>query len=381
LECKQRPFDGLRILDLGIIVAGGELGRLFADLGAEVIKVESATYPDGLRQTRPGQPMSDSFAWTHRNEYGLGLDLRHPEGAEIFARLVAAADAVFANFKPGTLAALGFPYERMQEINSRIVLAESSAFGDRGPWSNRMGYGPLVRAVTGVTSLWTSREPHATGRASFLDAVTIFPDHVVARIVAIAALAALIRRDRTSHGAHVHISQAEAAVSQLDVRYAAEAARATGLAVADDPAEHVVNRRAGDDEWCVISMRDDEDRRTVYALVDGRDGLEKGTLSERLQGAGVPAGPMNRAPDVLEHPQLRHRKLFTDMVHPLFDQPLPTESGPAPYRNIPPAELRPAPMPGEHTREVCQKVLGLDPAEIDRLIADGVLFTSRRSSQ
>ena len=72
----SRPFDGLRILDLGVIVAGGELGRLFADLGAEVIKIESATYPDGLRQTPPGQVMSRSWALTHRNEYGLGLDLR-----------------------------------------------------------------------------------------------------------------------------------------------------------------------------------------------------------------------------------------------------------------------------------------------------------------
>ena len=74
----------MRILDLGVIVAGGELGRLFADLGAEVIKIESAAYPDGLRQTPPGQLMSRSWALTHRNEYGLGLDLRHPSGAEIF---------------------------------------------------------------------------------------------------------------------------------------------------------------------------------------------------------------------------------------------------------------------------------------------------------
>ena len=78
----NRPFDGMRILDLGVIVAGGELGRLFADLGAEVVKIESATYPDGLRQTPPGQVMSRSWALTHRNEYALGLDLRSPQGAE-----------------------------------------------------------------------------------------------------------------------------------------------------------------------------------------------------------------------------------------------------------------------------------------------------------
>ena len=99
-----------------------------------------------------------------------------PEGAEIFARLVADADAVFANFKPGTLASLGFSYERLRELNPRIVLAESSAFGATGPWSAQMGYGPLVRATTGVTRLWTSE----TDEPGFYDATTVFPDHVVA---------------------------------------------------------------------------------------------------------------------------------------------------------------------------------------------------------
>ncbi|WP_414685293.1 CaiB/BaiF CoA-transferase family protein [Mycobacterium sp.] len=383
---SHRPFDGIRILDLGIIVAGGELGRLFADLGAEVIKVESAAYPDGLRQTRRGHPMSETFAWTHRNEYGLGLDLRQPAGAEIFRRLVADADAVFANFKPGTLASLGLSYDVLREINPRIVLAESSAFGDRGPWSVRMGYGPLVRAGTGITRLWTSA---VTG--AFHDTVTIFPDHVVARITAIAALATLIRRERTGTGGHVHISQAEVGVNQLDTRYATDAARDTGLPVDDDGSYHGVYPCAGDDEWCVISICDDDDRRAL-AVVIGRpslsrdeldaeiaawtSSLDKATLTATLQRAGIAAGPMNRPVDVLDDPQVRHRRLYTDMVHPLFDKPLPTETGPAPYLRIPRSELRPAPMPGEHTREVCQKLLGLDTDQIERLTADGVLFAA-----
>jgi crotonobetainyl-CoA:carnitine CoA-transferase CaiB-like acyl-CoA transferase len=394
----HRPFEGLRILDLGIIVAGGELGRLFADLGAEVIKVESQTYPDGLRQTRAGQPMGEAFAWAHRNEQGFGVDLRRPEGAQILRRLVAGADAVFANFKPGTLAGLGFSYQDLRKINSCIVLAESSAFGDSGPWSDRMGYGPLVRAATGITRLWTSSEPGDGGRPSFLDAVTVFPDHIAARITAIAALAAVIRRDRTGQGAHVHISQAEVAFSLLDNTFVAEEARAAGLRVCDDMATHGVYACAGDDEWCVISVRHDADW-TALAAAMGREGLhrtgcdgtaliaawtrslDKADVTEQLQRAGVPAGPMNRPADVLADPQIEHRKLFTDMAHPLFDVGLPSETGPALYRNIPPAELRPAPMPGEHTREVCQKVLGLATADIDRLIADGVLFTSPITSR
>jgi crotonobetainyl-CoA:carnitine CoA-transferase CaiB-like acyl-CoA transferase len=380
------PFDGLRILDLGVIVAGGELGRLFADLGAEVIKIESASYPDGLRQTPPGMVMSRSWALTHRNEYSLGLDLRHPTGAELFGRLVAHADAVFANFKPGILASLGFSYEKLRQLNPRIILAESSAFGAIGPWSARMGYGPLVRATTGITRLWTS-----DGGGCY-DATTVFPDHVSARITAIAALAALIHRDRTGSGAHVHISQAEVAVNQLATMYVTEAAKAARLAVADDPSVHEVYPCAGEDEWCVISIRSDDDRAALAAAMGRSDlprdraeldaavsqwtaGLDKTAVAHRLQLAGVPAAPMNRAVDVLTDPQVVHRKVFTDMVHPLFDAPMPTETRPAPYRHIPPARLRPAPMPGEHTRDICHKLLGMDTAETERLIADGVLFT------
>ena len=163
-----------------------------------------------------------------------------------------------------------------------------------------------------------------------------------------------------------------------------------------DPVTHGVYPCAGDDEWCVISVRDDTDWNALTTAM-GREGLDrtqceaeiaswtrtldKEAVARILQQAGVPAGPMNRPADVLADPQIQHRKLFADMAHPLFDILLPTETDPAPYRDIPPAELRPAPMPGEHSREVCQKVLGLDPAEIDKLIADGALFTSPISAR
>ena len=383
-----RPFADLRVLDLGVIVAGGELGRLFADLGADVIKVESAAYPDGLRQTRPGQPMSRSWALTHRNEKSLGLDLRQPRGAAMFADLVSKADAVFANFKPGTLAALGFPFEELRRSNPGIVLAESSAFGSTGPWSERMGYGPLVRATTGVSRLWTSDEP---GDPTFYDATTIFPDHVVARITAIATLAALIDRDVTNTGAHVHISQAEAAVNQLATSYATEAAREAGLDVVDDDTVHGVYPCAGDDEWCVISIRSDGDRLALAGIIGGDDLPDDGALwrkslsewtalqdkadvVEAVQGVGVPAGPMNRALDVLADAQVVSRGLYADMVHPLFAEPIPAETHSAPFTRIDDAELRPAPMAGEHTRTVATELLGLGDDEIDRLITDGVLF-------
>jgi len=378
------PFAGLRIIDLGIIVAGGELSRLFGDLGAEVVKVESAQYPDGLRQGRAGQVMSESFAWTHRNNLGLGLEMRSAAGADVFARLVGRADAVFANFKPGTLAGLGFPYEKLKSLNPRVVLAESSAFGDTGPWSARLGYGPLVRASTGVTALWSSDSGQSDDRHPFFDATTVFPDHVVGRITAIGALAGLISRERTGVGTHVHVSQAEAGINQLDTLFVTRS-------VSDEHPELVEPATASDavypclgqDEWCVISLRSEADRAAAVGVIGSAEHWERWTstlapaeVAERLQRAGVSAAPMQRRPDVLADPQLLSRGLYQPMTHPLIDGTLPSETGPAPFRNIGPAPLRPAPLPGQDTREICREILEFDASETDRLIADGVLFST-----
>ncbi|MBU3751156.1 MAG: CoA transferase [Mycobacterium sp.] len=365
------PLAGIRVVDLGIIVAGGELSRLFGDLGAEVIKVESADYPDGLRQKREHQAIGDSFARAHRNHLAFGIDLRSAAGAEVFGALVGAADALFANFKPGTLPALGFGYQRLAEINPALVIAESSAYGECGPWSTRMGYGPLVRAATGVTSLWTSDQPDPAARHPFYDATTIFPDHVVGRISAIGALAGLIRRWRTGVGARLHVSQAEVGINQLDSRFVVLAA---GAAVRPDETVHLVLPCAGDDEWCVVSLAPPAEERA--ALTEWAARLPPREVAERLQADGVPAGPMNRPEEVYDHAQLRWRRVLADMTHPLLDVPLPAETGPAPFRNIPASPQRPAPLPGADTRDVCRDVLGMPTTQIEELITRGVLFAA-----
>jgi crotonobetainyl-CoA:carnitine CoA-transferase CaiB-like acyl-CoA transferase len=259
-----------------------------------------------------------------------------------------------------------------------------------------MGYGPLVRASTGVTRLWTSPD---AAPGTFYDATTIFPDHVVARLTAVATLAVLIRRRQSGVGAHVHISQAEAAINQLAQAYITESCRSAGHLVVDDDAVHTVLPCAGNDEWCVISLQSASQRVALADLI-GRNrrlpedrtelidvlsqwtaGQDKTELSERLQRRGVPAGPMQRASDVLEDPQLVFRQLFTEMTHPLLPAPLPSETAPAPYVGIARAALRPAPMPGEHTLEICRTTLGLSKEHIDGLIAEGVLFADMTTSE
>ncbi|NKQ53224.1 CoA transferase [Amycolatopsis sp. K13G38] len=358
------PFEGLRVLDLGVIVFGAELSRQFADYGADVIKIENKHFPDGLRQSKRGSALAASVAWGHRNKRSLGLDLRQAEGKEIFRRLVAQADVVLANFKPGTLESMGLSYADLAKINPRIVVSDSSAFGGNGPWRTRLGYGPLVRASCGVSALW--RYP---GEEDLLcDGSTVFPDHVAAQVAAVAVLAALIQRTGSGRGTAVEVAQADVALVQLGAQLVA--GRAAGSPV---------YACAGDDEWCVVSIRDDEDRARLEK-VTGDQALEA-WLRERspleamtaLQEAGVAAGAMRRLPELLTDPQLEARQAYTVLEHDLLPRPLPAAARVVRFSAIPDPSLRQAPVAGRHTRQICESVLGMSATEIGALVESGVL--------
>ena len=214
-----RPLAGLRVPDLGVIVVGSEQGRLLADYGADVIKIENAAFPDGARNGKRG--VSVTFAAGHRNKRGLGLNLRDPEGRALFLKLAEQADVVLSNFKPGTLESLDLGPDVLLAHNPRLILADSSAFGATGPWSGRMGYGPLVRASAGLTNQWR----YAGEPDGFSDAMTVYPDHVAARIGIAGVLALLIRRWRTGRGGTVSVSQTEVMLSHMAAEIAGPACR------------------------------------------------------------------------------------------------------------------------------------------------------------
>jgi len=391
----RRPLEGLRVLDFGVIVLGAEAARLFCDLGAEVIKIESRAFPDGARVS----PVH--FAIGHRGSRGLGVNLRTPEGVDVVRRLVARSDVVLANFKPGTLDKLGLGAQALQEINPGIVVVNSSAVGATGPWSTWMGYGPLVRCASGLTSLWR----YPDDRGGFSDSTTIHPDHYAARVTAITALAALIGRRRSGRGAEISTSQAETILMQISTLLVEEALRPGAIQATGNVGRHAapwgVYPCAGDDEWCVVTVRDDDDwRRLRKALGDpdwaaGEDlATMTGRLARRaeideqltawtrerpprevtaaLQEAGVPAGFMQRADDYEDDPQLQARDFFRVFEQPGLT-PMAIENAPFRSERIPAPANAPAPEPGEHTREICTGLLGVDADEVDRLLADGVL--------
>lgn len=368
-----RPLEGLKVLDLGVIVVGAETGRLLADLGADVVKIESAAFPDGSRQTWLKIGLSSSFGAGHRGKRSLGLNLKSEEGKALLRRMVADADVMLSNFKPGTLESLGLGYEELAQINPRLIAVESSAFGRTGPWSKRMGYGPLVRAAAGLTAMWR----YPDDAESFSDSVTIYPDHVCGRIGASAVLALLARRDRTGRGGHADVSQAEVMLAQLATEIASTA---LGLpASADAGAVHAC---AGDDAWCVVSPRGAADRERLSAVIGtaslaewlaDKDGHAAAVV---LQAAGVPAAPMLRAAELAEHPYYTARGLFRAEAHDLLPEAMTAERRPAIWESIPDPEGRPAPLMCQDTYAVMQDWLGLSEAECAALEAQGVLETT-----
>lgn len=376
----QRAFEGLKVLDLGVIVVGAEQGRLLADQGADVVKVESRAFPDGNRQSYLSYGLSVSFAAGHRNKRSLGLNLRDPRGRALFLEMAVKADVILSNFRPGTLESLGVDHATISKLNPRIIMADSSAFGASGPWAGRMGYGPLVRAATGLTLAW--RYPNDP--ESFSDSITIYPDHVAGRIGAMAVTALLIRRLRTGRGGCASVAQSEVMLSQ----FAAEVARASLGQRRIGPSEwpHGVYATAGDDDWCAVSVRDRRDWLAlceVIGLADEADGEARlaAWMAERsadeamrtLQAAGVPAGRMLRVADLPEFEPYRERGFYRVERHPYLEEPVVAERIHAQGQALADAPARPAPLAGEQTLEIVGEWLGLDDGELSRLTAEGVL--------
>jgi crotonobetainyl-CoA:carnitine CoA-transferase CaiB-like acyl-CoA transferase len=385
-------------------VVGAELGRLLADQGADVIKIESRAYPDGVRQSRVSDSdrMTPSFAWGNRNKRGLGLNLRTDEGKRAFFRLAAKADVILSNFKPGTLETLGISYPNLVAVNPTLIMADSSAFGASGPWSKRMGYGPLVRASTGLSYLW--RYPDTDD--SFSDAQTIYPDHAAARVGAVGVLALLIRKRRQNRGGTVSVSQSDAVLNLLGPLIAEESIRPGSLVAVGNASTRAapwgVYPCAGDDEWCVVTVETDPQWRAFCSIADRMDLLDDGRLAtalgrvaqrarvdaavrewtsrrtpdhvmSALQREGVAAAAMRRVVDLPENPQLAKRGFFRRFKHPLIEEMLVTENAPVRSDHLQDPPLRPAPLEGQHSREILTEILEVGDVEYERLLRAGVV--------
>jgi len=406
------PLEGVRVTDFTWLGAGPYTTRTLADHGAEVIRVESGKRMDRLRILPPFRDgkrngsvnRSGYFADRNSNKLGVTINLKDPVGVDLVLQLIAQSDVVTSNFTPGTLEGLGLGYDRARAVRPDVIFLEMGMQGAYGPDASLVGYGQTVSALTGLYHLsgLPGQVPVGTG--------TNYPDHVAAPAhSAFAVLAALRHRRRTGEGQYIDLSQAETMVSLLGPAVLDYTVNGRSLTPQGNRAEYAapqgVYPAAGDDRWVAISVLTDDqwaqltdelgapelaaefpaasDRHADHDVLDERlaeltDPHEPFALVQRLQNRGVPAAVVQTYGDLLDSdPQLRHRGHFAVLDHP--------EMGPSVY-NAPPYRLRgvdggavsavmrtPAPLLGQHTREVCGRLLGLDDARIDELTEQGVL--------
>lgn len=396
---RTRPLHGLRVLDFGHGGVGVECGRMLAEYGADVIKIETRTYPDFIRVVLGGE-MTPSFASSSRSKRSFGVDAKKPEGREVLLQLAATADIVVENNSTGTMTALGIDVEALHAVNPDLVYVSSQMMGSRGAYADWIGYGPTIQSVGGLNWLWNFDDGEQPPGSN-----AIHPDHLAGRLCALAGLAGTYARIATGHaGCHIEIAQVEALINTLSDYFLSESL-AEGSATptgnrSERGAPWGVYRCAGDEQWVTITCRNDDDwanlgfamaspewtrdprfatearRRDNHDELDDRitEWTQQRSAKEAMdacQAQRVPAGAMLTSYDQLTDPHFVARGFPVEIDQPGNGQL--TLEGPALYGDPWPAPyIAPAPMIGEHTRELCHE-LGLAPDQIEQLFTSGAL--------
>jgi benzylsuccinate CoA-transferase BbsF subunit len=398
-------YVGLRILELGMGAAGPVATRYFAEQGATVIRVESSVRPDFLRllHAKPGEAVdldaAPMFALLNPDKWSVTIDLRKPAGVDLVLRLADWADVVAQNFAPGAMEKLGLGAAQLLARKPSLIVATSAPFGQTGPQRHYPGFRGQGSAIAGFNHLtgWPDREsvgPYAT-----------ITDSLSPRYVALLIAAALLERSGGGGGQHIDVSQIETGVyslSEMVVRCSANGELVARKGNRDEgAAPHGVYPCAGADAWIAIAVATDEEwqalvaamdapgwsREPRFATVAGRiahqDDLDAklGAWTEQtgayllmalLQEAGVPAGVVQHMGELLQDPQLAHRRHFVPLDHAALGV-LPYERSGFRLSESPGGFDDSGPLLGEDNDLVLGEILGLSPAEIEQLIADDVI--------
>lgn len=378
------PLAGVRVLNLGTVIAGAYAGSLLTALGAEVVKIEP---PEGdpFRSDGPG------FLMYNRGVRALGLDLRQPGARELFLDLAAQADVVIDNYRLGVRAKLGIDYAALRAVNPRIISCSINAYGETGARAALPGFDPLLQAEGGMMA--------AQGGAEDPILYTIpMNDVATAAVVTSSVVAALNARAETGEGQEILTSlMAQSLLFQLDelVTYAGRPANdAGGLDCLGVSALHRYYACA--DGWIGLACETEAEARAAGAalgldvgaapLAEARDGALAGRLAaalagrpraealEALQAAGAPAAPVLRGAEALADSWLAAQDAVEPWTHPRLG-PMLTARGYARFSRTPAALVHPTPDIGEHTAALLRE-WGVAEERIARLLADGAVFAS-----
>lgn len=410
-------LEGIRVLDLTRVWSGPLAGRILADLGAEVIHILGRVtvsanrpppevaeimgiFPENDPGPRPWNRMSQANDFG-RNKLGLTLELNTPEGVDLFKRLVKISDVVLENFSPRVMPNFGLDYPVLSRINRGLVMCSMPGYGLTGPKRDYVSYGTNLDPATGLAALmgYPGEEAHMSGNA--------YPDPVAALHAVGAILTGLFHKKRTGVGQHIDLSQAESAICligevilgyslngkvppRIGNRHPVYAPHGcyrckgedkwVAVAVSSEKAWQALGRVLGDPEWF-----QDEKFSNAKKRHENHDALdemiESWTIRHThheamglLQAAGVPAGAVLDASELLDDENLKKRNFFLEIDHPEVG-PKKYCSLPIRFSTAPVAGKKPAPCLGEHNAYVLNKLLCLSEDEITRLEAKGIIGT------
>ncbi len=397
----MKPLAGVKVLDLSRVLAGPWCTQLLADLGAEVIKVERPGSGDDTRHWGPPwhgegeKRVSAYFLSCNRGKKSAAIDFAQPDGAALVRQLAGEADVLVENFRVGGLAKFGLDAASVRAANPRLVYASITGFGQDGPYADRAGYDFMIQAMGGLMSI-TGRPDGEPGAGPLRVGVAV-ADLFTGMYTAVAVLAALYRREKNGEGAHIDMAL-------LDTQLAVLANQASNFLVSgDDPPRQgnthpnivpyqpfdasdrplviaVGNDRqfarlaelAGHPEWASDSRFATNAARVanraeiVPLVAEAIRGQPADYWFERLEAAGIPAGPINRISEAIADVQAQHRQTIRTIAGvPLVGSPVRID-GERADSDLPPPAL------GEHTTEILTR-LGLSEADVSELRAKMVI--------
>ena len=406
---RNRPLQGIRVVDFGWILSVPHCGAWLGTLGAEVIRVESlarleigrggaAAAVDGV----PGVNVNKSAGWNGLNysKLGVTLNLRDPDAVGLVKQLVAVSDVVIENFATGVLERLGLGYEELRQVRPDLVMVSGSTLGVTGPESAATGFGPNVVAYAGqpIVTGYQGGAPQNLGG--------YWPDHLVGTMMAFSVMSAIWHRRRTGEGQQIEFAMSEVVSSMIPeafMEFTMNGHQVDRIGNHDpNMAPHNVYRCEGDDAWVAIAARDDAEWRAVctaigdpglgsdprYATLAARKrnevdldrtvsewtaGRSPGSVTESLQALGVPAGPVMNVIELMADPHLLARRFAVEMDHPKMGKR--TVAGlPARFGAMPELAYSSAPLLGQHNDSVFGDLLAYPEEHLQQLKQSKAIF-------
>jgi crotonobetainyl-CoA:carnitine CoA-transferase CaiB-like acyl-CoA transferase len=393
------PLKGLKVIDLSHIMAGPACSMLLADMGADVIKVEKIPGGDDARRMVPPTVSDESAAFLimNRNKRGIALNLKTGAGRAVLARLLKNADVLIENYRRGTMEKMGFGYEVLHELNTKLIYCSISGFGRTGPYADRGGFDLVAQGMTGLMSITGE---HAGGPP--MKAGAPVTDITAGILACVGILAALHSRASTGQGQMVDTSLFEAGITHT--YWHSAICFATGSAPGPMGTAHPLNApyqafpasdgwitvgAANQENWLRLidaleapALRDDprflnnaERMRNLSALTAALTPLfQRRSVAEwlkRLEECGVPAGPVFDIAQMHADPQALAREMIVETTHPTAGN-VKAIGLPIKFSDTPGGVRKAAPLMGEHTREVLLET-GFSDAEIEQMVEQGAI--------